>query len=76
MPAQLLARLDATPGDPWRDAAPAQRPPAARLVIALVQVGLDRALAGPAGPPTRSLDRRDRIDDRFQQHQIQGGSLQ
>jgi hypothetical protein len=32
MPAQLLARLDATPGDPWRDAALAQRPPAARLV--------------------------------------------
>jgi hypothetical protein len=32
-------------------------------------VQLDRALAGP---PTRSLDRRDRIDDSFQQHRVVG----
>jgi len=57
---------------PGRDAALAQRPPAARVVVALVQVELGRALAGPAGPPPRSLDRRDRVHDSLEQHRVMG----
>jgi hypothetical protein len=51
--AQPLARLDAAPGDPGRDAAPAQRQTAARVVVPLVAMQLGRALAGrPRGPLT------------------------
>jgi hypothetical protein len=54
---QPLARLDAAPGDPGRDAAPAQRQTAARVVVPLVAMQLGRALAGSARPPSRALDR-------------------
>ena len=72
MPAESLARLDATPGDPWRDPTPAQRPPAARVVLALVQMQLDRALAGPPGPPPRSLDRPDGVHHGLEQQRVVG----
>ena len=55
--AQPLARLDAAPGDPGRDAAPAQRQTAARVVVPLVAMQLGRALARPPRPPSRALDR-------------------
>jgi hypothetical protein len=58
VPTELLAGLDPAPGDPGRDAPPAQCPPAARRVVGLVAVQLGGAFAGPAGAALRALDRR------------------
>src|SRR6185503_9727010 len=48
MPSQTLAALDATPGDPRLDGAPAQCPSAVREIVALVGLQLDRSPARPS----------------------------
>jgi hypothetical protein len=64
--------LQPTPGDPRADASAAQRPPAGRIVVALVGVELGRALTGPTRPTPRADDRRDGVDQRFQELGVVG----
>jgi hypothetical protein len=70
--AQPLAGLDATPGDPGRDPASAQRPPATWVVVTLVAVQLGGPLPGSARPPTRSPDRWHGVHHGLQQHRVMG----
>jgi hypothetical protein len=64
--------LHPTAGDPGADPAAAKRLPAAREVIALVGVQLGRAPAWPAGSSSRPDNRRDRIDQPFQELRVVG----
>ena len=70
--AQPSRGLDAAAGDPRGDTASAQRPPAARVVVAIVQVELGGPPAGPTRPALRPLDRRDGINQLLQQQRIMG----
>jgi hypothetical protein len=72
VPAQLVAGLDPAPSDPGRDSTLAQRPPTARVVVALVAMELGGPLAGPTGPSAWALDRRDRVHQLLQQHGVVG----
>src|SRR3712207_2454113 len=69
IPAELLARLDTTPGDAGRDAATAQRLAAAVEVVRLVGMELGWLFAGP---PPRFLDRSDGIDQFLQHARVVG----
>lgn len=62
VPPEPLRRVDSAPGDPGTDAAGAQRTAKNRIVVGLVSVELGRALAGPAGLPSRAVDGRDGVD--------------
>src|SRR5215218_73323 len=64
--AQPIAWLDAAPGDSRGDPTATQRPPAARVVVALVQVELGGPPAGPTPPAVGTLDRRDGINQLLQ----------
>lgn len=61
MPSQLLARVDAAPGDARRYATLAKHPAAAGEVLALVDEELLRPLARVARPARPALDRLDGV---------------
>jgi hypothetical protein len=64
MPSQTLATLDAAPGDPRLDGAPAARSSALREIVALIGVQLGRS---PAGPSPALAHRRHSIDQLFEE---------
>ena len=67
VPAQARAGVDALAGDADLDAAPGQRPAAARAVVGLVGVQLGRA---PAALPGGASDRGDRVNQFFERDAV------
>jgi hypothetical protein len=70
MAAKPLARLDPAAGEPRGDPPPAQRPPAAWIVVPLVAVELGGPPTRATGPAARAFDRWDGIDPGLQQHRV------
>jgi hypothetical protein len=68
VPAQPLARLDASARDSAADVVRPAVPPAVRLVVAFVRVHLRRPPAGPARAPGGPPQRRDRLEHPLEDH--------
>ena len=67
---QSLARVHATPSNPWDDPTLPQCSPREPEVVALVRVQLGRAFAGPSWCPDRTTNRLDRIHQKLQQLRV------